>query len=175
MKKSVLTNGVAGFTDGGAATAGEFRDYETNNVSNSYADIRYDSDITEAYTTNISSGYAYYLEIVKQGRRVTLTGWLRNETSISIPGGQKVFSINDLIDGEPSDLIPNDTDDPITTPLGNLPFQYESFATTQSGTSVRIAVTKGLTGNGLYVLDVWPPNMSIVQRYKFTLTYFVKE
>lgn len=173
MKKSVLTNGIAGFTDGGASTAGEFRDYETDNVDNSYSEIYIESNSSGNYTSEVNADRVYWGEITKQGKYVTFDGWLRQTLGTTIGSPSKFIAFNDLVDGDPSDILPDDTEDPLT----GAPIVFEGYAKTQLGTTVRVGVTSNtiIGGNGLYVLDPMPQNSSSISRYAVKITWNVKE
>lgn len=170
MNKSTLTTGAAGFTDGGDNSAAEFRTFVGNLIDNSYTTVLTDSNLTETYTTKVSTSLPYNLRFTKQGIHCHLSGFFRNTGATTISASQtspyKIFTIDE------TDLLPYDAADSFDSTFQ----KFVGFIKTQAGTEIRVAVMKTTAGGyGLYALNNIIPNPNDgVSRYEFNILYDVK-
>lgn len=158
--------------DADLITPDEDCDNRDKHVENSYPDIRIETSASPVWTTPQShSSRPYWLQIAKQGRKVTVSGWFRSTVGTTIPPS-KIFTFKDTVASVASDLLPDDT----TNPQTSAPFQYKSKGVTPNGTEIQMCVQRSLTeGNGLFSLDNISPNNTPQSMYYFNFTYLVKE
>ena len=105
IKKAEIAALIDTIIDGGVNTAVKvrevFKDGEKSILNNSYGEILKDTQLTtNVFTKAQSTGYAYGIDIVKQGRKVTLNCFVQNLSNSGV--------LSDIADLTNADYLPED-------------------------------------------------------------------